>query len=196
VAGPRVQSVLMTDSVLAELGSYDGTRFEATAPVDPTLLRVRVKPTQDRILDGGLPALPRPQTGSWWRYVQQEPAEILIPNDKPWWTTEGRLFPPPQARPPWPGHYRNAVSPFDQDAHSFKPDLSNEAAVFIYPPSALVWMDWPGLPRIGVRVRLFKRGGQIIDPAITDRVWSGLQRAKAAGVPVALLVEGDVIQGV
>jgi len=47
-----------------------------------------------------------------------------------------------------------------------------------------------------VQVRLFKRAGQDIDPAITDRVWAGLQRAKGAGIPVALLVEGDLIHGV
>jgi len=58
-----------------------------------------------------------------------------------------------------------------------------------------VWMDWPALPRMGVQVRLFQRGGQQVDPAITDRVWAGLQRAKAAGVPLALLVEGDLIHG-
>ena len=196
VMGSAIQSVLITDSVLAELGSYDGSHFEVSGSVDHSLLRVRIKPTQDRIVAGGLPALPRPENGCWWRYLQQEAAVLDIPAQKPWWTTEGRLFPPPQARPPWPGHFRNAASPFAQDAHSFKPDLSNEAAVFIYPPSAVVWMNWPSLPRIGVQVRLFKRGGQLIDPAITDRVWAGLQRAKAAGVPVALLVEGEVIQGV
>jgi hypothetical protein len=195
-----VAQVLMSDSVLAELGSFTGPAFTPSTELDHKLLLVRVKPEQDRIVNGGLPALPRPQAGSWWRYVQMEPAEIAAPNDRPWWSTEGRLFPPPQARPPWPGHFRANPSMskgyFDDDAHSFKPDLSNEAAVFIYPPSACVWVDWPAMPRIGVQVRLFKRAGQDIDPAITDRVWAGLQRAKGAGIPVALLVEGDLIHGV
>jgi hypothetical protein len=195
-----VVGVLFTDSVRADLGSFNGHRFTVQSSVDLALLKVRVKPEQSRIVAGGLPALPRPQADSWWRYVQQEPEAIKAPDARPWWSTEGRLFPPPQARPPWPGHFRTnkgmSTGYFDDDAHSFKPDLSNEAAVFIYPPSARVWMDWPAAPCIGVQVRLFQRGGQAIDPAITDRVWAGLQRAKAAGVPVALLVEGVVIQGV
>jgi hypothetical protein len=199
-SGKPIRQVLMTGSVLAELGSFVGLRFKATAAVDHSLLRVRVKPAQDRIVDGGWPALPRPQAGSWWRYLQREPVEVKPPALRPWWSTEGRLFPPPDARPPWPGHFRApagmAKNYFDDDAHSFKPDLSNEAAIFIYPPSARVWLDWPAQPRIGVLVRLFKRGGQVIDPAITDRVWSSLRRAKAAGVPVTLLVEGEPIQGV
>lgn len=202
-----VQQVLLTDSVIAELGQFDGTKFTAQSVVSADKLQVRVKPEQERVVVGGLPALPRPQNDtSSWRYLQLEPVEYLIPNERPWWNIEGQLFPDPHAKLPWPGHFRGNASIFQQDAHSldpnttndspvFDPVLSNEAAIFIYPPSAKVWMEWPTVPAIGVQVRLFKRGGQPVDPAITDRVWASLQRARAASVPVALLVEGSVVKG-
>lgn len=205
-AGEPVQTVLFTQSVIAELGQYDGATFTAQSPVNHTELRVRVKPDQTRILEGGLAALPRPLTAaSSWRYIQLEPGEFIAPDARPWWSTEGQLFLEPHARLPWPGHFRGDASIFKQDAHSFDPDttntsevfhpvLSSEAAIFIYPPSAQVWMEWPRLPRLGVQVRLFKRSGQPVDPAITDRVWASLQRARGATVPIALLVEGAVIK--
>lgn len=204
-AGSVLQAVLFTQTVIAELGQFDGTTFTAQGVVSHAELRVRIKPDQTRVLDGGLPAVPRPLTAaSSWRYIQLEPQEFLVPNDRPWWSTEGQLFPEPHAKLPWPGHFRGNASLFKTDAHSFDPNttnesdlfdpfLSNEAAIFIYPPSAQVWMAWPSHPRIGVKVRLFKRGGQPIDPAITDRVWASLQRARAASVPVALLVEDAIV---
>ncbi len=206
IAGDAVNGVLFTQTVIAELGQFDGTTFTVQSAVAHSELRVRVKPDQTRVLAGGLPALPRPlSASSSWRYIQLEPEEFLIPNERPWWSTEGQLFLEPHAKFPWPGHFRSNASVFQLDAHSLDPDttndsdvfdpvLSNEAAIFIYPPSAQVWMEWPAMPRMGVQVRLFKRGGQPVDPAITDRVWASLQRARAASVPVALLVEGAIIQ--
>ncbi len=204
--GPLVRALLFSESVVAEVGQFDGTTFTPVSVVAHDQLRVRIKPDQTRVLAGGLVAMPRPLTNaSSWRYLQLEPAEFLVPDERPWWSTEGQLFPEPNARLPWPGHFRGDASLFKQDAYSldpnatnasdvFDPVLSNEAAIFIYPPSANVWMEWPARPRIGVQVRLFKRGGQPIDPAITDRVWASLQRARAASVPIALLVEGSVIK--
>jgi len=69
-------------------------------------------------------------------------------------------------------------------------------AVFAYPPSARVWMEYPVDPVIGVRVRLFKRApGEAVDPALIERVWQLLKRAKAAGVPLQLALEGAVVKG-
>ncbi len=203
-AGAAVQQLCRTDSVLAELGSFNAASFAFTpASVVPhSQLKVRVKPTQARIVDGGWPALPRPRPGDWWRYVQLEQGEIKPPKERPWWSVEGRIFPPPEANIPWPGHFRGESlmkkGTFTSDAHSWahKTLPGNEAALFIYPPSARVFMDWPSAAAIGVRVRLFQRDGQAIDPAITDRLWSTLQRARPAGVPMALLVEGGLIKGV
>jgi hypothetical protein len=203
-AGSGVKQVCRTDSVLAELGSFDTSTYAFTpASVVPhAQLKVRVKPAQERIVDGGWPALPKPREGDWWRYVQLEQGEITPPKERPWWSVEGRLFPPPEANIPWPGHFRGESfmkkGDFTSDAHSWqqKPLPGNEAALFIYPPSARVFMDWPSASAIGVRVRLFQRDGQAIDPAITDRLWSTLQRARPAGVPMALLVEGGLIKGV
>jgi len=203
-AGASVQQLCRTDSVLAELGHFDAANwaFTPTSVVPHSQLKVRVKPTQERIVDGGWPALPRPRPGDWWRYVQLEQGEIKPPKERPWWSVEGRIFPPPGANLPWPGHFRGESlmkkGEFTSDAHSWahKTVPGNEAALFIYPPSARVFMDWPSAAAIGVRVRLFQRDGQAIDPAITDRLWSTLQRARPAGVPMALLVEGGLIKGV
>lgn len=203
-AASSVQALCRTDSVLAELGSFDAASFTFTpnTVVPHTQLKVRVKPTQERIVNGGWVALPQPREGDWWRYVQLEPEELKSPKERPWWSVEGRIFPPPEANIPWPGHFRGESlmkkADFSSDAHSWKqePLLGNEAALFIYPPSARVFMDWPSAAAIGVRVRVFQREGQAIDPAITDRLWRTLQRARPVGVPMALLVEGGLIKGV
>ena len=68
--------------------------------------------------------------------------------------------------------------------------------MFAYPPSARVWMEYLVDPVIGVRVRIFKRApDEAVDPALIERVWQLLKRAKAAGVPLQLALEGAVIKG-
>ena len=57
-------------------------------------------------------------------------------------------------------------------------------------------MEYTVSPVVGVRVRLFRRApGQAVDPALIDRVWQLLARAKAAGVPLQLALEGAVVKG-
>jgi hypothetical protein len=181
------QALLVADSLRAELGQFDGNEFSDSQPVAASQLALRIKPDETRIVAGGLPALPG--GAGTWRYLQLEPANLAPPSGRPWWSREGRLFLPPEWQAPWPGHFRNEASAWHADGHF-------DDAVFVYPPSARVWMEYPVSPVVGVRVRLFRRmPDQAVDPALIDRVWQLLARAKAAGVPLQLAVEGMVVKG-
>ena len=58
-------------------------------------------------------------------------------------------------------------------------------------------MRYAVAPAIGVRVRLFKSArDESVDPALIDRVWELLTRAKAAAVPLELTLEAEIVRGV
>jgi len=187
-AGP--EAVLFTTSVRADLGTFDGTKFTGSEDVVPDRLVMRLKPNEDRIVAGGLPAVPVYRAGAQWRYLQLEPEPLAVPAaGRPWWSREGRLFPEPQQTGPFPGHFRTKADPWNADGRF-------DESVFVYPPSALLWMAYPSTPEVGVRIRLFKSSPeQSIDPALVERVWALLVRAKAAGVPLELAVEGSTVKG-
>ena len=180
---------LELSSVYAETGTDDGSVFTPTGSLPAADLIVRVKPDETRIVSGGLPRLPEHRSGAGWRYLQLEPAGLTAPEGRPWWSCEGRLFPPPEHGGPWPGHFRDAASPFALDG-------LYDDAVWSYLPSARLALDWIAAPAIGVRVRLLcRRPDVLISDALTARVWQLISRARAAGVPLALAVEGaPVIQ--
>lgn len=185
-----LRTMLLTPAVRAELGLFDGSTFTPQADVSQDQLVLRIKTTEEQILDGGLPAIPEYQAGSQWRYLQLEPDPLDVPaKGRPWWSREGRLFPPPGQSGPFPGHFRTEASAWQGDG------LFNEA-VFAYPPSARLWMIFPLAPKVGVRIRLFKlTPDQSVDPALVERVWALLVRTKAAGVPLQLAVEGSIVKG-
>lgn len=179
--------VLQTASLRADLGSFDGSTFTPNTSVPLSDLAMRVKPDETRILAGGLPMLPEGE--GLWRYLQMEPSAVSPPAGRPWWSREGRLFPPPSDDAPWPGHFRSEASPWHLDGHF-------NDAIYSYPPSARVWMERATEPLIGVRIRLCRRvPGQAVDPAIIDRTWHLLTRAKAAGVPLQLALDGAIVKG-
>jgi Two component regulator propeller len=187
VNSPAVAAVLLTASVRAEIGQFDGSEFSNAQAVGTGQIVLRVKPDEMRIVEGGFPALP--SNKGTWRYVQREQNGLTPPAGRPWWSREGRLFPPPEWEAPWPAHFRNEASAWHADGHF-------DQAVFAYPPSARLWMEYPVDPVIGVRVRLFKRApDEAVDPALIERVWQLLKRAKAAGVPLQLALEGAVVKG-
>lgn len=189
-ASDASRAVVVADSVRAELGQLDHGTFSPAQPVAAEQLLVRVKPDETVIVNGGFPALPRAPDGDRrWRYLQLEPDGFIPPPARPFWSREGRLFLPPQHPAPFPGHFRQASDAFTSDGRF-------DEAVFSYPPSAELWMEEPAAPRIGTRVRLFKKSpDQVIDPALPGRVWSLLARTKAAGVPLELCVEGAIVKG-
>ena len=95
----------------------------------------------------------------------------------------------PDKNGPLPGHFRGKNKRGAADGHF-------DNAIFAYPPSARLWMAYPLPPKIGVRIRLFKSSpGQCIDPALVERVWALLGRAKAAAVPLELAIEGSMVKG-
>ena len=188
-AGKAVADWLLTDAVCAELGSFDGNTFSASAEVPTSQLVVRVKPEETRIVNGGLPALPRAAATATWRYLQLEPASLVVPAELPWWSVEGRLVPPSGVHLPLSGHYRAG-------ADAYLLDGLYDQVVYSYPASAKLWCDRAPAPRVGVRVRLFRRApDQPVDPAIIERVWAYLSRAKGAGIPMQLFVEGALVKG-
>ena len=190
LSSDSLQAVTLTSAVRAELGQFDGSTFTSQADIAQDQLTLHIKPTEERILEGGLAAIPEYQTGSQWRYLQLEADPLDVPvKGRPWWSREGRLFPPPGQSGPFPGHFRTQTSPWQGDGQF-------DEAVFAYPPSARLWMEYPLPPKVGVRIRLFKLApDQSVDPALVERVWALLVRTKAAGVPLQLAVEGSIVKG-
>lgn len=173
--------------VYAETGTDDGTAFTPTGALAAADLTVRVKPDETRIVEGGLPCLPEHRPGAAWRYLQLEPAPLTVPDGRPWWSCEGRLFPPPTRDAPWPGRFRDAASVFALDG-------LYDDAVWTYLPSARVALEWIVAPAIGVRVHLLRRRpDELIADALTARVWQLISRARAGGVPLALAVDGITV---
>ena len=185
---PAVHSITWTGAVVADLGQWDGSSFSSPAAVDSGKLRVRLKPTEQTIVNGGIPALPRlPRGSSVWRYLSMEAGNPAAPGATPWWSSEGRLFPPPPNLDA-PGEGR-----FDMTAPP--PESDFDRAVFPYNPAALVWFEWQPKRPLSVLVRLKKVApNETIDPAIVDRVWQGIQQVRPAGVAVRLAVEEDIVK--
>ena len=175
-----------TDGVTGDLGQWDGATFQATEAVDAAALSLRFKPDEQRILEGGIPAIPRlPVGASVWRYLTLEPEEPPDFALLPAWTVEGRLVPPPADRAPAPpGRYDQPLPP---PSHW-------DDAVFAYNPQARVWFGWDGRRPLTVLARLKLRPAEeAIDPAILDRVRQGIAQVRPAGVRVLLAVEEQVI---
>ena len=173
-----------TDGVNPQLGSFDGDRF--TPSVDaPAALRMRFKPDALRILDGGIPALPRLLPGTCdWRYLALEPAVVPQPATFPSWTIEGRLLPEPQrGAAPLEGRYLAAAVQEFRDQ------------VFAFNPAAQVWMRWSPRELLAVLVRLRRiSADEVVDPLILDRVFDEVNRARPAAVRVGLAVDDQLVR--
>jgi hypothetical protein len=187
-AEPAVRAIAWTAGVTADLGQWDGSTFSNPAPVAATKLIVRVKPNEQTIVNGGIPAIPRLPLGpSVWRYLSMEPQTVVPPGKTPWWSSEGRLFPtPPDLDAPGEGRYDVVTPP---------PESDFDRAVFAYLPAARVWFAWQPRRPFSVLVRLKKVApAESIDPAVVDRVWQGLQQVRPAGVRVRLAVEEEIVK--
>ncbi|MBV9773315.1 MAG: PQQ-like beta-propeller repeat protein [Gemmatimonadetes bacterium] len=186
-AEPAVHDVAWTDTVAADLGGWDGSTFTRTGAADPERLAMRHKPAEDRVVGGGIPALPRiPEGNSTWRYLSLEGDDPELPPDRPSWTVEGRLLPPPQREAPYPGRYDATAPPagyFDQ-------------VVYAFPPAARVWFGWEERRPLTALVRLRERfAGESLDPVVVDRVWQGIQQVRPAGVRVLLALGETIVRG-
>ena len=188
-----VRALLWSDALHAELGTLEGeaesfTPHEAGHPGSEAFV-MRVKPSEDRIVAGGLAAVPRmPRGESTWRYLSLETPGMSISANRPWWSCEGRLFEEAPRSAPFPGRHTVAF-----------PTASNDwfgEVVFAYKPAAKLWLSWAPRQLLTTLVRLHKRSDdESIPPAILDRVWQGIQRVRPAGVRTMLAVERDIVRG-
>lgn len=189
-AEPAITAAIVTDHVVADMGSFDGATFTHASDVDPADIHLRIKPDDETIVDGGMPYIPRLPVGpSKWRYLSREPDDFVPPpiGDRPAWSTEGRLFPPPPSLDaPYSGR-------FDVDA---PPDGHYDQAVFAYDPAARVTFVFEPRHPCAVLVRLYRGAGDpAFDPAVLDRIWEGIQLVRPAGVRALLAVDETIVRG-
>lgn len=189
-------AVLFAPTVRAELGAWDAAsqRFTASADLASDALRLRIKPDELRIVDGVAPWLPPPsgRSDERWRYLQlADPAPTPPAAGGDWWSKEGQLFPAPARRAAVPGHFRT------DPVFAADPDGEGQFghAAFSYPPSARLWALRRLPPAAGIRIRLCQPDpGAAADPALTERVWNLIERARPPGVPLQLMVEGRIVK--
>jgi hypothetical protein len=181
---PAVRFVAWTDEAVADLlGDAE------PEPVDDAELVVRYKPTETRIVDGGIPAIPRlPAGSSTWRYLALEDEETPEPEQRPVWTREGRLLPPPP--------HRDAAPPGRFDLGPPPPEGQFDEAVFAYRPAARLRFEWRARKPLSVVARLTRRApDEHLEPTVLDRVYQGLEQVRPAGVNTALAVEEEIVRG-
>lgn len=184
-AESAIHCLIWTGSAHARLGSFDGSSFSVDETATPATLGMRYKPEAQRIVDGGIAALPLLPVGiSHWRYLQREEATPATPGSNPAWTREGRLLPPPSSsEAPFEGRYLGGAN-------------GPETSVFAFPPAARVWTLWRPRAPLTVTLRLSRHtDDEQIDPQILDRVWNELQRVKPAAVRVLLAVGEKIERG-
>lgn len=179
-----VRALTWTDGVNPQLGSFDGETFTPSADA-PAPVRVRFKPDALRVLDGGIPALPRLLPASCdWRYLSLEPEVVPQPLAFPAWTVEGRLLPDPQqGAAPLEGRYLAAMTSELRDQ------------VFAFNPAAQVWMRWSPRELLSVLVRLRRTSpDEVVDPLILDRVFDEVSRVRPAAVRLGLAVDDQLVR--
>lgn len=178
-----VHAVAFTDALAADI---------AGEAVEVSKFVLRVKLDGDtRVVDGGIPSLPRAPSGpSEWRYLSLEPEDAVLPASRPAWTIEGRLLPAETAAPdPEPGRYDQGLPDPEDEQSEF------DEAVFAFPPSARVTMEWAPRHPLSVLVRLGTRGpSDAIDPAALDRVFGGMKQVRPAGVRAVLAVDEKTVR--
>jgi hypothetical protein len=179
-----VRALAWTDEAVGDLLG-DGE----PEPVDEADLVVRYKPTDTRIVDGGVPAIPRLPAGtSTWRYLALEGDGAPEPEQRPAWTREGRLLPPPPDREAaLPGRYDLPAPPLESQF---------DDAVFAFRPAARVRFEWRARRPLSVLARLRRRApDEHVEPAVLDRVFQGLDQVRPAGVNAALAVDEEIVRG-
>jgi hypothetical protein len=183
---PAVHQIFWMSRVDISLGTWDGTTFTPETMADSNLLQMRFKPNEQRIVNGGIPAIPRlPIGSSTWRYLSMEPGEMGFGSDRPLWTMEGRLIPPPIDLPaPPPGRY---------DISTPLPASDFDEAVFAFNPAAKVWFTWTAKQPFTILARLKSQSNTPpLDPLILNRVQQGMQQVRPAGILTALAVEEEI----
>jgi hypothetical protein len=180
---PPVRAIAWTDGVA---GTIEGGGDPVAVP--ETQLAVRLKVSDDRIVDGGLPALPRMPVGrSTWRYLALEPQPAGTPPGTAAWSREGRRLTGKLDLRPEPAR-------FDTDRP--QPGSQFDKSVFAFAPEAQVQMAWRPREPLRVIARLRTRTpSEQLDPVVLDRVWEGILQVRPAGVRAALAVDETIVRG-
>jgi hypothetical protein len=180
--------LLWTDHVIADLGIWQAGKFIAQSRVPEQKLKMRYKPNSTRIVDGGLPAIPRlPQGQSTWRYLslELEPNNYVLPEqEQTVWTQEGRLITAEnniKQSLPISGRYDNKLSLITSPVYAFL-------------PAAKIWFEQPK-PQCMVLIRMQRADEKNIEPAIIDNIWQGLQYVRPAGIRILLAVGQTIVRG-
>ena len=96
-------------------------------------------------------------------------------------------MPPPDRPAPWPGRY---------DLSNPPPSSILDEAVFGFNPAARLWFSWEASQPLTVIARLLTyEPDEIIDSAVIDHVWDGIQKVRPAGVRVLLAVNQAIVRG-
>ena len=181
-----VRSILWTDHAEARLGAWADGAFVEDAAAEVAALRQRIKPDATRIVDGGIPALPRITPGrTHWRYLAIEDPTTPPPRTLPAWTCEGRLLPPPdEAPPPEEGRFLAALQMADLDR------------VYAFNPAARVQMRWQSRAPLSITVRIERRDpDETLPPPVLDRVFAAINLVRPAGARIRLVHGETVVRG-
>ncbi|MDW4498771.1 hypothetical protein R5H30_12315 [Sulfitobacter sp. D35] len=181
-----VTAIHWTDGAEARLGSLADGVFTEDGGATPAALRLRVKPTPDRIVEGGLPAIPRLEPGTThWRYLQEEEPSPPGPTDFPAWTREGRLLTPPGERAaPWEGRYLS------------KGERAALDQVFAFNPAARVTFRWHPSAPFSITVRLDRPDpDETLPGAVLDRVHGAAERVRPAAARLRVAFGETIVRG-
>ena len=198
---PATRALLFAPSVTAERGRIGAAGFEPIAAATPELF-VRVKPDPTRIVDGGAPFVPPlPPGRSTWRYLQHEPDGFEPPSDRrPYWSVEGRLFPPPPDRDaPFTGRFdrRGPAGEEGDRSNAPQPEGHFDQAVFRYPPAARITLAASQRRSATLLVRLVRRPDDApYEAIVVDRVWDAVRRSRPVGVRTVLAADEAIVRGV
>ena len=181
-----VNDVIWTTGAKAALGEWDGQSFVQDSNLEEPRLCMRYKPADagEQIVNGGIPGIPALAPGkTTWRYLRLEDEPPVISPNRPTWTCEGRLVPPPpDAGPANVGRYSSAthaLSDFDDSVFAFK-------------PCARVWFQWQARDPLTMQVRI-KADNK--EPSVLDRVWQGIRQVRPAGSKVELVLNSSIARG-
>lgn len=181
-----VTTIHWTDGAQARLGTFSDGNFTEDSGATPAALRLRVKPSPERITEGGLPAIPRLTPGtSHWRYLREEEPAPPTPSEFPAWTREGRLLTPPSERAaPWEGRYLS------------KKELALLDQIFAFNPAARVTFRWQPRAPFSITVRLDSHDpNETLPDAVLDRVFEAAQRVRPAAARLRLAFGETFVRG-
>ena len=179
--------IIWTTGAVAAIGKWNGEVFAKDSGNDHLTLRMRYKPAasgERQIVDGGIPGIPAlPPGESTWRYLRLEDEHEKTSSNRPTWTGEGRLIPPPtDAGEAVTGRFSSAPLPLSDFDDS----------VFAFRPCARVWFQWQARDPLTMQVRL---KADNMEPEVLDRLWQGIQQVRPAGARVELVLNSRIARG-